>query len=300
MRKQESLFANMTRTSWHLSLDPKLRGTWNLHNALAEYEANSTLDFFLMTSSVSGSVGTATESNYCAANHFLDAFARYRMNLGLPAISLGLGMISEVGYLHENPEIEALLLRKGIQSINEEEMIQIVDLALSRQTEVRKELALDPRACSHILTGLEPLGIKELRKKGFEGTNPILDDPRAMLLAGALNGKVRNSPSEQNLAISSELTSALESSGVLRDAVMGLIVKRFLNLVLIPAAKLDVQKPLGKYGMDSMLAAEFRSWLYRTFKTDVPFLELLSESVTLSSLVDLIENEVKKKIEACI
>ena len=298
MRKQESLFTNMTRTSWHLSIDPKLRGTWNLHIALAKHEASSPLDFFLMTSSVSGSVGTATESNYCAANHFLDAFARYRVNLGLPAISLGLGMISEVGYLHENPEIEALLLRKGIQAINEEEMIQIVDLALSRQTQVRKELALDPLASSHILTGLEPLGLKELRKKGFEGTNPILDDPRAMLLAAALNGKVGNSPSEQNVAISSELTSALESSGVLHDAVMGLIAKRFVNLVLIPAAKLDVLKPLGKYGMDSMLAAEFRTWIYRTFKIDVPFLELLSESVTLRSVVDLIENEVRKKIEA--
>ena len=56
-----------------------------------------------MTSSVSGSVGTATEGNYCAANYFLDIFARFLKSKGLPGISVGLGMISEVGYLHENP-----------------------------------------------------------------------------------------------------------------------------------------------------------------------------------------------------
>ena len=42
-------------------------------------------------------------------------------------------MISEVGSLHENPEIEALLLRKGIQPLNEEGFLQVLDLALCEQ-----------------------------------------------------------------------------------------------------------------------------------------------------------------------
>lgn len=76
-----------------------------------------------MTSSVSDSVGTATEGNYCAANYFLDIFARFLRSKGLLGISLALGMISEVGYLHKSLEIEALLLRKGIQAINEDELL---------------------------------------------------------------------------------------------------------------------------------------------------------------------------------
>ncbi len=81
------------------------------------------LDLFLLTSSVSGTVDTATESNYCSANGFLDAFARWRRSRGQPCVSVGLGMISEVGYLHENLEIEALLLRRGIQPLNEDEFL---------------------------------------------------------------------------------------------------------------------------------------------------------------------------------
>ena len=65
---------------WH---QPKIHGTWNIHNALADKE--EALDFFLMTSSIAGSIGVATGSNYCAANYFLDTFARFRRATNRPA-----------------------------------------------------------------------------------------------------------------------------------------------------------------------------------------------------------------------
>ena len=135
-----------------------------------------------MTSSVAGSVGTATESNYTSANSFLDNFAKYRRGEGLPATSIGLGVISEVGYLHEDPEIEAVLLRKGIQPIKEEELLSIIDIALARP----HRLAIDE---AHVLTGLETQGLKKLRQMGFEGTLPTLKDPRASILASSLDGE---------------------------------------------------------------------------------------------------------------
>lgn len=293
MGLSEALFTTMTNSAWHTGVDPKLQGTWNIHNAIAKREAAGGLEFFLMTSSVSGSVGTATESNYCAANHFLDAFARYRHARNQPATSLGLGMISEVGYLHENPEVEELLLRKGIQGINEDELLQIVDIALSSSAETPEFLRTDPLAYSHILTGLEPLALKELRMKGFDTSNPILSDPRASLLATAIDG-LESSDSSLDAAaiISVEFTHAMEAAGEnapLRDTISTLVTKRFCNMMLIPAESLDVDLPLSTYGMDSMLAAEFRTWVYKTFKADIPFLDLLSHTMTLNSPIDRIE-----------
>jgi hypothetical protein len=66
----------MPNEYWHTGIDPKVQGTWNIHNAIKGKD--SELNFFLMSSSMSRSVGTATESSYCAANYFLDVFARYR------------------------------------------------------------------------------------------------------------------------------------------------------------------------------------------------------------------------------
>jgi hypothetical protein len=68
---QEALWTSMPNEWWHTGIDPKLFiGSWNLCDALQVRTAN--LDFFVMTSSVSGSVGTAAEVNYSAANYFLD------------------------------------------------------------------------------------------------------------------------------------------------------------------------------------------------------------------------------------
>lgn len=277
----------MSTHFWHTGIDPKVAGTWNLHNSIRGRDSD--LDFFLMTSSISGSVGTATESNYCSGNYFLDMFARHRRSLGLPAISVGLGMISEVGYLHENPEIEALLLRKGIQAINEDELLQIIDVALSSEMTIVH--SYDAFAQNHILTGLEPLGLKELRKKGFEGENPTLNDPRASVLAGSLNADIDMKGKEDDLP--AEIVKALEEGASLGEAVLQHVVKRFSNLVLVPLDRVDCSKPLAAYGMDSMIAAEFRTWFFSTFKVDIPFLELLSKNVTISSLSDTVFAELE-------
>lgn len=89
MGLREAIFSQMTSEAWHIGVDCKWAGTWNLHTAIQGHDES--LDFFLMTSSNSGSVGVATEANYCASNGFLDAFARWRRSQGKPAISVGLG-----------------------------------------------------------------------------------------------------------------------------------------------------------------------------------------------------------------
>ncbi|KAI1433783.1 ketoacyl-synt-domain-containing protein [Xylaria sp. CBS 124048] len=292
----EALFTSMPRTNWLKGLEPKVRGSWNLHNAIKGRDQE--LEFFLMTSSVSGSVGTATESNYCSANYFLDVFARHRRSLGLPATSIGLGMISEVGYLHENPEIEAMLLRKGIQAINEDEMLQIIDAAVSTPTDQLTDIGTgklyDELALGHVLTGLEPLGMKALRAKGFEGTSPVMGDPRALLLSAALDEETGAAGGSNGSAsgLSAEIAEAIASGSTVEELVLGKIATKFSNLVLIPKDKVDVYKPISSVGVDSMLAAEFRAWIFQTFKVDVPYLTLLSAAATLVMLSEAIAQEL--------
>ncbi|KIA75504.1 reducing type I polyketide synthase [Aspergillus ustus] len=285
MGLNEAIFSVMSNDYWHTGIDPKVHGTWHLYNKLHAGGHESTLDFFLMTSSVSGSVGTATEANYCSGNHFLDLFARHLRAKGLPAVALGLGMISEVGYLHENPEIEAILLRKGIQAIDADELLQLVDIALSTNKKVGIHHAHDSLAVSHILTGLEAFGLKELRKKGFEGSYPALDDPRANLLASALEiGGLSSSTGSRDGKLPAEVVKATEAGDSLDQAVLDHIRRRFGNLVLMKYEAVDVDKPLASYGMDSMIGAEFRSWFYQSLKLDVALVTLLGNTCTLRSL----------------
>lgn len=296
MGLNEAIFADMSNHYWHTGIDPKVAGTWNIYNALQSSGQESQLDFFLLTSSVSGSVGTATESNYCAGNHFLDMFARHLRSKGLPAISVGLGMISELGYLHENPEIEALLLRKGIQPIDADELLQILDLALGpANAKMDIHHAYDKLAVGHFLTGLEASGMKELRRKGFDGNHPALEDPRAFLLASALGGDAGSSVYGQEGNLPTEVVKAIEAGETVEEAVLDHIRRRFANLVLMKFEAVDVKKPLAEYGMDSMIGAEFRTWLYQSLKADVPLSMLLGKTCTLETLRDLAMSGLEKE-----
>ena len=297
----EALWSAMSKESWHASIRPKVQGTWNLHNALRDGARDGQLDFFVMTSSISGTVGTATESNYCSSNAFLDSFARYRNSLGLPAVSVGLGMISEVGYLHEHPDIERLMKRKGISAINEDELLQIMDLAFTNQRPRTWKPHYDKSVSSHLLTGIEFVGLKEQRDHGFEGDNHVLADPRASLFAAAF-ARSMNAADDAGAAaghgLPEEVAKALRdgSSASVLDAVRSIVAKKISNLILLPVEKLKPEQQLGDFGLDSMLAAEFRTFIFKALEVDVPFMTLLAKSTSVNSLAQLIADAFEERV----
>lgn len=248
---------------------------------------------------MTGTVGVATESNYCAANAFLDAFAYWRRTQGKPAVSIGLGMISEVGYLHENPKIECLLLRRGIQPLNEDEFLQIVDLAIhGSQGTAGGTTAAD----SLMLTGMETLSVRKLLSQGFAVTHTVMDDQRSAILSAALEaGHVDSDSSAARMdmelhdrmpwlrGLPEDVSKALmteTSATSLRDTVELVVGRRFSNLILTPPANIDYNRSFAEFGVDSMIASEFRTWFWNTFKVDIPFLDLLSSGKNLNCIIE--------------
>ncbi|KAL1863753.1 putative secondary metabolism biosynthetic enzyme [Paecilomyces lecythidis] len=301
MALKESLWSQMPHWGWHTTIGPKIQGTWNIHNALLTDGRDAQVDFFVMTSSIAGTVGTATESNYCAANAFLDAFARYRNKLGLPAISVGYGMISEFGYLHEHPEIEAFMKRRGIHSINEDEVLQIMDLAITNQLPETWTPYYDRLVGSHILTGVEFEDLKQLRDQGFEGDNTLITDPRAALFGAALKRSINHQSfsSAGGSNLSEQVLKALRDTSRNNTAVLNalgdIISQKVSSLILLPEGKLKSDQQLGDFGLDSMLAAEFRTFIFHALGVDVLFVMFLSHATTVDSLVTFIAEGLRVK-----
>ena len=98
-------------------MHPKVAGCWNLHYLSEGIQ----LDYFVLYSSISALIGNPGQSNYAAANSFLDAFAGYRRKLGLSALSINWGAIGKIGIAARNSQFPTRLENSGISSIAPEQ-----------------------------------------------------------------------------------------------------------------------------------------------------------------------------------
>jgi acyl carrier protein len=58
--------------------------------------------------------------------------------------------------------------------------------------------------------------------------------------------------------------------------------------------QIDLKKSFAQFGIDSMIAAEFRTWLWNSFKLKVPFLDLLSNHKSIGTLAAFVEENLPR------
>jgi len=101
------------------TLLPKIHGTINLFEALDPAE----LDFFICFSSLNALIGVDRESNYCAANAFLDGFAAMLRQRGIFGFSVrwpfwtetGMGFRMHQGHFENIPSSISITNEEGLQ-----------------------------------------------------------------------------------------------------------------------------------------------------------------------------------------
>ncbi len=92
---QDRALLNQTWQHFEQAYRPKVQGAWNLHYLCEALDIQP--DYFVMFSSLASVTGSAGQSNYAAANAFLDGLAEYRRLQGLPGLSISWGAWSKVG-----------------------------------------------------------------------------------------------------------------------------------------------------------------------------------------------------------
>ena len=288
---KDSKFAAMTLDTFNTVIQPKVRGTINLHEASLKLD----LDFFVMTSSTIGVIGASAQSHYAAANAFLDSMASHRQSIGLQATSLSLGMVVGVGHVHENPEIEIIQRKRGIYGITEGEYLRMMQLACRRTDRAIDGTQDHDR--SLLITGLDSSKLAALTGSGIPEW--ARRNARLSHISHAMASFVKpvssrsDSLSKMDLTSNAQFLSLVSTDAeetTIHAAVLSMILHKLSALVLVPVEKLvpSLSRPLSEIGLDSIIGEEFRSWVWRELRVELSFMQLLEGGRSLEWLVETI------------
>ncbi|MFJ1870809.1 type I polyketide synthase [Streptomyces chartreusis] len=220
-------------------LAPKVDGSWHLHEATKGLG----LSAFVLYSSAAGVLGRPGQSNYSAANGFLDALARHRAAQGLPAQALAWGPWTTADDEGMAARVTPERLNEGgVLSITETEGVRLLDRAMRIPEPVLVPIPLDLAAVTNsaapaVLADLLPTPTTRPPGEAAEPVAAVAQAP------GAWRERLASiAPHERETALAELIRIEVA-------AVLG-----FPDPAALPA-----ERPFTELGFDSLTAVQVRN-----------------------------------------
>lgn len=291
------------------ALRPKVQGSWNLHEHLPK-----NLDFFVLLSSSAGIAGSRGQANYAAGNTYQDALAHYRKNQGLAASSIDLGIVLEVGFVAESKQgrvqdntkswnfigirqkelhamVQAAITGKTVASNHKNESPPSRNLKRKRSEgseDIEQASRPTKRLPTQIITGLGTGGMANFygNKIAWWFRDAKFSHLRQVDTQQATPGQGKDTLQLQSLL--SDATSMEAAAEIMCAA----LVQKLAKSLMVSVEDIEPSRPISRYGVDSLLAVEIRSWLFTEVQADISVFELLG-NVPISALVKVILGKSK-------
>ncbi|KAI2041594.1 hypothetical protein LOZ39_001456 [Ophidiomyces ophidiicola] len=284
---QDGMFEGLTYEKYITSVNPKMNGAISLHKALAE----TPLDFFVMTSSISAVLGNPGQANYCAGNSFLDSLAWHRRRHGLAASSIALPMVLDVGVVAENADIEISLGRKGMYGIDEREMLQAFEAAMLQGRPAAADSAKLGEA--QIVLGLEPASLAAAMSSADTTDAYWSNDSRLAEIRATVDMLTASSRQEQKRGggFLDTLSGKPEEEAI--EEVGQHIITQCAKILMLPRENFSITgNSISSYGVDSMIGVELRTWLFKELGLEVGFQSLLGPKMDFKTLATMVVNQL--------
>jgi len=293
---KDGIFETMEYTDFIIPFKSKVNGLLNLQELLSQ-PLYKPLDFFVVLSSISGVVGTPGQSNYAAAGTFEDAFVQKCHRLGQKACVIDLGVISNIGYVSRNSEVEQKLRQSGIGSYNERQLQQLFRMAIDSELESTTPPPGQLLTNAQIITGVD-IQSPETRKvqdsTWFKDPKWGILKSTASGLAADIDGTGAADGDDINALMLEKLKNAdTRPKDEVIDDISHAIIRKTSSMTMIPIAEILPDHSLSRYGMDSLVAVEMRNWLLKVTSIELK----VSDIMTAPSIKALAEKIYTARIE---
>ncbi|KAI9742337.1 MAG: hypothetical protein M1818_003870 [Claussenomyces sp. TS43310] len=289
---RDTLFDIMSVEDYHVAVQPKAAGSWNLHKHLP-----ASLDFFILLSSAGGVLGNRGQTNYASGNTYQDALARYRVSRGLKCIALDLGLVVGIGFAAENKETLVSVHKLGFRGILEKEYLTMLDYLCDPELPI----PTDPRQ-AEVVTGLEiPKALHGDSREAQDAqewtrwvSRPLF---RNLVATSGFDASKTSKASqaahaEPEVDYCAAFAAAGGSPAAAARVVAAGLRRKLARTLRMPEEDIETQKSVHAYGVDSLVAVELRYWLAKEMQADLSIFEIMGDA-SLGKLSGLIAKKSK-------
>ncbi|WYZ35340.1 hypothetical protein EsH8_I_001616 [Colletotrichum jinshuiense] len=268
---RDRLFINATWADFAAVLAPKVQGSQYLDELFYD---NSTLDFFVLFSSLTCVMGNAGQAAYSAANSFMTGLVEQRRRRELPASVVHIAMMVGLGYVHRaSDDIEAGLRHKLMPLAEADLHDMLAEAIIEGRPRVQQS------GNGEIITGL---------KRGtasFWRENPRLwhylvgENEQG---AGADGGQgAEGQQGRQKMESVENLLAAAENEDAALEVFGDCFASMLGNILQIEPSQIDKGTRVVDLGIDSLVAVQVRSWFLKEVGVEVPVLKVLGNNSTV-------------------
>ncbi|MFF8481889.1 SDR family NAD(P)-dependent oxidoreductase [Streptomyces antibioticus] len=294
-----TLLSDMSAPEMDRVLAAKVSGAWNLHRLLRE----ESVEAFVLFSSGSALLSSPMLGGYAAGNAFLDALAHHRHAQGLPATVVNWGFWDSVGMVaRKEQQEERTLLPQGMASFSPADGLELLGTLLAEGRVHTAVLPADwpawarayPSAATapllQHLTGVEQSLASpsaEHEQQGAEAVVPVQPPVPAEPRSTTPTPAVPEASFAFETAPSAAASGQTSPSGELLD-----FLKQEAAVVMgLRAERVNVNRPLNRLGMDSLMAVELRNRIERRYQVRLPMVQLLKDG-TITTVAQALAAEL--------